>query len=175
MTNTPHPPKALVRAMMILDIIALGCRIITGVALVVLTVIGGWLVYGRYVLNDTPTWVEQVSLLLVMLIAFLGAAVGVHENTHLSVMVLRNAVPRAIRNLFLVLSDLIMATFGGLIFWFGLELTLFKWATPIPLIGVSEGLRSLPFCIGGALIFLFSVNHLIRHFMGFDDRRDNFE
>ena len=35
------------------------------VALVVLTVIFGWLVFGRYVLNATPTWVEQVSLLLV--------------------------------------------------------------------------------------------------------------
>ena len=39
--------------------------VITGVALVVLTVIFGWLVFGRYVLNATPTWVEQVSLLLV--------------------------------------------------------------------------------------------------------------
>ena len=49
-----------------------------------------WLVYGRYVLNDTPTWVEQVSLLLVMVITFLGAAVGVHQHSHLSVVVFRN-------------------------------------------------------------------------------------
>ncbi|MFC3119645.1 TRAP transporter small permease [Jhaorihella thermophila] len=60
----------------VLDGIADLCRVLTGVALVVLTVIFGWLVFGRYVLNATPAWVEQVSLLLVMTIAFLGAAVG---------------------------------------------------------------------------------------------------
>ena len=57
-----------------LDVLAFISKILTGVAIVVLTVIFGWLVYGRYVMNDTPTWVEQVSLLLVMLITFLGVS-----------------------------------------------------------------------------------------------------
>ena len=59
----------------LLDGVAAVCRLITGVSLVVLTVIFGWLVFGRYVLNATPTWVEQAALLLVMVIAFIGAAV----------------------------------------------------------------------------------------------------
>ena len=41
-----------------LDLISYICTVITGVMLVVLTVIFGWLVFGRYVLNATPTWVE---------------------------------------------------------------------------------------------------------------------
>ena len=69
----------------ILDLISDINTIITGVALVVLTVIFGWLVFGRYVLNDTPTWVEQVALLLVVYIGFLGASIGVHKKTHLGV------------------------------------------------------------------------------------------
>ena len=39
---------------------------IAGIAMVTLIVIFGWLVFGRYVLNSTPTWVEQVSLLLII-------------------------------------------------------------------------------------------------------------
>ncbi|MGI9452832.1 MAG: TRAP transporter small permease, partial [Geminicoccaceae bacterium] len=73
------------------------CKIVTGVGLVVLTVIFGWLVFGRYVLNAAPTWVEQVSLLLVMLITFLGAAVGIHENTHLGVSYFREVAPASLR------------------------------------------------------------------------------
>ena len=38
---------------------------ISSTALVILVVTFGWLVFGRYVLNVTPTWVEQVALLLV--------------------------------------------------------------------------------------------------------------
>ncbi|MDW3222091.1 MAG: TRAP transporter small permease [Paracoccaceae bacterium] len=171
---TPLPP-AIRRMTAILDMVAFACRIITGVALVVLTVIFGWLVFGRYVLNATPTWVEQVALLLVMLIAFLGAAVGVHEHTHLSVNVLRTAVPTRVRQLFVIATDVIMAVFGGLMLWYGAQLTLFKWGSLIPLIQLPEGLRSLPLTIGGGLILLFSIGHLIRLLLGVDYRRDSIE
>ncbi len=156
----------------LLDAIAAICRLLTGISLVVLTVIFGWLVFGRYVLNATPTWVEQVALLLVMTIAFLGAAVGIHENTHLSVALFRDAVTERLRTLFVIVSDLLLAGFGMLMLWYGGQLTLFKWSSMIPLIHVPEGLRSLPLTIGGGLILLFSLGHLIRLTLGRDRRSD---
>jgi len=175
MRNASQVTPAITRMSVALDRLALVCRIITGIALVVLTVIFGWLVFGRYVLNATPTWVEQVALLLVMLIAFLGASVGVHENTHLSVSFLRSAVPARVRTVFVVITDVTMAGFGGLMLWYGLKLTMFKWGSLIPLIQVPEGLRSLPLTIGGGLILLFSLGHLVRLFLGVDERRDAIE
>lgn len=175
MTDTAHLPQNLQRMATALDTIALVCRVITGIALVVLTVIFGWLVFGRYVLNATPTWVEQVALLLVMLIAFLGAAVGVHENTHLSVSIVRTSVYPRVRLVFVVMTDLMMAGFGALMLWYGAQLTLFKWGSLIPLIGVPEGLRSLPLTIGGGLILVFTIGHLIRLASGHDLRRDSIE
>ena len=108
-----------------------------------MTVIFAWLVFGRYVLNDTPTWVEQISLLLIMVISFLGAAVGVNQNTHLSVVIFRSMAPDWLRTAFVIVSDVLMLIFGGMMFWYGLELTQFKWTTLIPLIQLPEGLRSL--------------------------------
>lgn len=157
------------------DLLARLCVLLAGISIVVMTAIFAWLVFGRYVLNDTPTWVEQVSLLLVMVIAFLGAAAGVHNHTHLSVVVFRNIVPTKIRTLFVIITDVMMAGFGGMMFWYGIELTKFKWNTLIPLIQWSEGLRSLPLTISGALVFLFSLGHLIRLFLGRDERQDNIE
>ncbi|WGW05952.1 TRAP transporter small permease [Tropicibacter oceani] len=159
----------------LLDRIAALCRVITGVSLVFLTVIFGWLVFGRYVLNATPTWVEQAALLLVMVIAFLGAAVGVHEHTHLAVTALRSAVPSWMRTVFVIVTDLAMAGFGGLMLIYGAKLTAFKWGSMIPLIQLPEGLRSLPLTIGGALILLFSLAHLLRLALGRDLRSDTFE
>jgi len=146
--------------------------ILSGTALVAMTVMFAWLVFGRYVLNDTPTWVEQVSHLLIMVIAFLGAAVGVHQDTHLSVVLFRSMVPTAIRPLFVVITDLLMAGFGSLMFWYGFQLTQFKWGSQIPLINLPEGVRSLPLTICGALVFLFSVGHLIHVMRGEDSRKD---
>lgn len=170
-----QPPKFLKPMDAAFDFISRICVFLAGTAIVVMTAIFAWLVFGRYVLNDTPTWVEQVSLLLVMVIAFFGAAAGVHQHTHLSVVVFRNLVSDRVRTLFVLVSDILMAGFGVLMFFSGIELTRFKWDTLIPLIQWSEGLRSLPLTICGALLFLFSTGHLIRLLFGQDQRQDNID
>ncbi|MEM9104195.1 MAG: TRAP transporter small permease [Pseudomonadota bacterium] len=175
MSETPDTPVFLRRMDAVFDLICRVCLILAGTALVVMTAIFAWLVFGRYVLNDTPTWVEQVSLLLVMVIAFLGAAVGVHQHTHLSVVVFRSMVPSRVRTLFVLVSDMLMAGFGAMMFIYGTELTIFKWKTLIPLIQWPEGLRSLPLTVCGLLLFLFSTGHLIRLLLGRDQRKDSIE
>ncbi len=175
MSDSSEPPKFLAAMDKTYSLLTKICFLIAGTALVVMTAIFAWLVFGRYVLNNTPTWVEQVSLLLVMVIAFFGAAAGVNQHTHLSVVVFRNLVPRSVRNVFVFISDSLMMIFGAMMFWYGWELTLFKWNTLIPLIQWSEGLRSLPLTICGALLFLFSAGHLLRLFLGRDERKDNID
>jgi TRAP-type C4-dicarboxylate transport system permease small subunit len=175
MRKSNAPPAFLRKMDAAFDLISRICLFLAGTALVVMTAIFAWLVFGRYVLNDTPTWVEQVSLLLVMVIAFLGAAVGVHQDTHLSVVVFRAMVPSWIRTVLVLVTDVLMAVFGGMMFWYGTELTIFKWKTLIPLIQWSEGLRSLPLTICGILVFLFSTGHLIRLLLGRDERKDSIE
>jgi len=148
------------------------CVVITGVALIVLTVIFGWLVFGRYVLNATPTWVEQVSLLLVAFITFLGAAVGIHENTHLGVSFFRELCPPGLRKIFIVVSHGVMAIFGGVMAVAGYQLAVFKWGTEIPLIHVPEGLRAIPISVCGVLIVLFSIGHLLLIAQGVEEVSD---
>jgi len=175
MSESPEPSAFLRAIDAPLNLLSKICLILAGTALVAMTLMFAWLVYGRYVMNDTPTWVEQVSHLLLMVIAFLGAAVGVRQDTHLSVVLFRSIVPSWLRSVFVFVTDVLMASFGGLMFWYGLELTLFKWNTLVPLIQVPEGFRSLPLTICGALVFLFSISHLIRFLMGRDDRVDSIE
>jgi len=175
MATSSEPSKLINRWDRLSDVLARICNLLAGTALVAMTLMFAWLVFGRYVLNDTPTWVEQVSHLLLMVIAFLGAAVGVRQDTHLSVVLFRSAVPSWMRTIFVFITDVLMASFGGLMFWYGLELTQFKWKTLIPLIQVPEGLRSLPLTICGALVFLFSIGHLIRLLRGQDERKDSIE
>jgi TRAP-type transport system small permease protein len=155
-----------------LDLFSYLNTIITGIAMVFMTVIFGWLVFGRYVLNATPTWVEQVSLLLIVYISFLGASVGIHRKTHLGVSVFREMSPKPIRRVFDFLTHAIMAGFGLLMVIYGYKLTLFKWSAEIPLIRVSEGWRALPIFISGILILLYSIGHIIHFFSNLVYRED---
>ncbi|MCL6415105.1 TRAP transporter small permease [Aestuariirhabdus sp. Z084] len=145
------------------------CIVISGVSLVILTIIFGWLVYGRYVLNATPTWVEQVSLLLIMFIAFLGASVGIHKNTHLGVSLFREISPRPVRKTFELISYLTLAGFGLVMMVNSYDLVMFKWGNDIPLLNIPEGIRAIPIMLCGAFTFLFSLGHLVHFFKGVDE------
>ena len=137
---------------------------VIGTALVFLTVIFGWLVFGRYVLNATPTWVEQVALLIVVYIGFLGASVGIHRKTHLGVSVFREISPKLIQRLFEFVTHVLMIGFGLIMTIYGYKLTVFRWTTEIPLINVPEGLRAIPIMLSGIFIILFTIGHLIHFF-----------
>ncbi len=144
----------------VLDGIAWLCLSVAGVQLVTLIVIFGWLVYGRYVLNDTPTWVEQLSLLLVVWITFLGAAAGVWYKSHLSVDFIRERLPVPIQKPLEILSILGMIAFGGLLAWHGKTLAATTWPRIIPMLGVNEGWRAVPMSLCGGLTVVFSLFHL---------------
>ena len=156
----------------LLDAVCQVSLVVSGTAMVTLTVIFGWLVFGRYVLNATPTWVEQVSLLLVALIGFLGASTGVHERSHLGVSFFRDIAPRPMRLAMELVSYLIMAVFGAVMMVNSYKLVLFKWSAEIPLINLPEGLRAVPLTLCGAFTLAYSIGHLIRFFTGerLDDR-----
>jgi TRAP-type C4-dicarboxylate transport system permease small subunit len=152
----PPEPSPATTFDRILDGIAWLCMLVAGIALVVIIVAFGWLVYGRYVLNDTPTWVEQLSLLLVSYITFLGAAVGVRRNTHLSIDFVRESLPFLPRQVMRYLADLFIVVFGACMAWQGYALFLDNTDRLIPMVEVAEAWRVLPLGICGALMVLFA-------------------
>ncbi len=170
MTRQVLPGPGESRAERLLDLLLGGLArlvtLISGGCLVVLIAIFGWLVFGRYVLNETPTWAEQLGLLLIVVITFLSAAVGVQEQRHLSVDFFRDALPRPARVALLVLGDLVMAGFGLLMALNSWDLVVFKWTTSIPLLDLPEGLRSLPLVVCGWLLVLFAASRALRRALG---------
>ena len=128
-----------------------------------MTVIFSWLVYGRYVLNSTPTWVEQVSLLLVVLIGFIGAAIGIHRKTHLGVSYFRDLSTPWLQITFDIIAHIMLIIFGYVMMIYSYKLAVFKWSTQIPLIHLPEGLRAVPIMLCGGLILLFSIGHILNY------------
>jgi TRAP-type C4-dicarboxylate transport system permease small subunit len=144
----------------VLDLTARACMLIAGVQLVTLIVIFGWLVFGRYVLNDTPTWVEQASLMLVVWITFLGGAAGVWNRAHLSIDFVREAMPPLLRNPLRWIAVVGVLIFAAYLAWYGWELADKTWRRRIPMLGIAEGWRAVPRAVCGALSVLYSLYHI---------------
>lgn len=137
------------------------CACLAGLLIVV--------VYGvvlRYVFNNAPPYVEQVALLLIISVSMFGASAGVRDAGHIGmdslVMVLPERVQFWCEAVVFVLTILFaLALLAG-----GAEMATSTRGDTIPTLGISEAFRYLPIILAGALITLFSIEHLIALFSG---------
>jgi len=125
-------------------------------------------VFGRYVLNDTPTWAEALAMLLVLYVTMLGAAVGVRDAGHIGMESLLVLVPERLRLRIELLIHVLVAAFGAMMAWDGAFLAWSVHDYRIPTLGISEGLNYVPIAVAGALILLFSIEHVIAQLRGED-------
>lgn len=145
----------------VLDMFCQLVIVVAGSALVALVVMMGWMVFGRYVLNDTPTWVERGATLAILCIALPVAAVGVRERFHLSVLGFRESLPMAAQRWIAVGCDALVGLFGLAMMVYSQELVEMVWNFRIPLLGISQGWTYVPLMVCGGLISLFAVEQVL--------------
>ena len=121
-------------------------------------------IYGvvmRYAFNDPPAYVEQVALLLVITVAMFGAAAGVQASGHIGLDSVVKLLPAQLQTICLVVVELLVLGFAVFLLWGSMQMGLSTWHDDIPTLGISEAFRYLPSLLAGALIVLFSVDHLL--------------
>lgn len=123
-------------------------------------------VFGRYVLNDTPTWAEALSMLLVLYVTAFGLAVGVRDAGHIGLESIIVLLPEKMRIKLEILIHLLVGSFGALMAQNGYMWTVLKWDDKKPMLPVPSGMDYLPVAIAGVLIVLFSIEHIIALIQG---------
>ena len=129
--------------------------------LFVIVAIVAFQVFGRYVLNDSPTWAENLALVLILYVTLIGAAVGVRDAGHIGMESLLVLVPEGPRNKLEMLIHVLVAIFGGAMIYNGWILGVSVAPYKLSNINLSEAVRYVPLVLSGALIILFSLEHLL--------------
>ncbi|MBY3346055.1 TRAP transporter small permease [Rhizobium sp. 25PS6] len=147
---------------------------LAGTGLVLMTVFVAWQVFCRYVLNDSPSWTEPGSVMLMSWFIFLGAAVGIRENNHLGFDVLLYVLPKSGKRVLRMISDVVILAFGAGMVWYGGALISLTWNTTLPSLGISGAFDYLPLAGGGMLAVIFSLERIVLRLAGepIDDALD---
>ena len=129
--------------------------------LFVIVAIVAYQVFGRYVLNDSPTWAENLALVLILYVTLIGAAAGVRDAGHIGMESLLVLLPDGPRNKIEMVIHVLVAIFGAAMVYNGVILGVSVAPYKLANINLSEAVRYVPLVISGALIILFSIEHLI--------------
>jgi TRAP-type C4-dicarboxylate transport system permease small subunit len=139
---------------------------VAGLVLIIAAV--SYQVFGRYVLNSTPTWAESLALLLVLYVTMLGCAVGVRDAGHIGMELLGDLLPARWRLKMEILIHALTMLFGALMAWNCFLMLQSVQGYKIPTLGLSESYRYVPLVAAGCLIVLFSIEHIVALLKGLD-------
>jgi TRAP-type C4-dicarboxylate transport system permease small subunit len=139
---------------------------VTGLLAIVVVV--AWQVFGRYVLNSSPTWAENLALLLILYVTLIGAAVGVRDAGHIGMDSLLVLAPETWRNRAEFVIHILVGLFGAAMAYNGWVLGASIAPYKLANINLSEAWRYVPLSISGALIVLFSIEHLVALLRGIE-------
>ena len=130
-------------------------------ALLGLVLVQGWQVFARYVINDSPSWTEPVTLLLLSTTMSMGAAAGVYTNRHFGFFLLAEQLHPLVKRVIDALVPLIVATIGGFLARWGWVLWLDGLHIKTAGANLPQSVNYLPLSIGGALMAVFALNRLL--------------
>ncbi|MEW6228707.1 MAG: TRAP transporter small permease [Bacillota bacterium] len=93
----------------------------------------------RYFLHRSLYWSVELSRFLFVWLVFLGAAVGVHMNSHVSIDAVVKAVPEGTRRMMRLLTTAVSAAFLLLVTYYGLSLALQTMGSPSEALKIPYG------------------------------------
>jgi TRAP-type C4-dicarboxylate transport system permease small subunit len=160
MTETTHvpPPQGMQRLLARIADVVIYLGVI---ALLGLVVVQGWQVFARYVINDSPSWTEPVTLLLLSTAMSMGAAAGVYTNRHFGFFLLAEHMKPAVRRLVERVVPLVIACIGAVIAWWAALLLLDGLHIKTAGASLPQSINYAPLSLGGALMVLFALNRLV--------------
>ncbi len=139
----------------------LACIVVSGLAMVAITLIIPAGVFMRYVMNSPMSWPEPAAVIMMVMFSFLGGAAVYRAKVHVAVEALLNAVSGAPKTVMLWGVDACMALTALFMLVYGWQLCVVTWPQSIAEFpGLSVGLTYTPIPVAGLLTLLFLIERV---------------
>jgi TRAP-type C4-dicarboxylate transport system permease small subunit len=152
------------------DALYLACVWVAGACIFLMSLFIPWGIYARYVLGTGSQWPEPISILLMVVFSFLGAAVGYRAGGHIAVSMLTERLPVGLQSACRTLVNVLMLAASVFMVMYGAQLCIGTWGQSTPeLTWLRVGLTYLPVPVGGAVTAVFVLETIL---FGSQNHRD---
>ena len=149
------------RILSFLDRAYLACIWVSGISILVMSLIIPWGIYARYVLGSGSSWPEPVAVLLMVTFTFYGAAATYRAGGHIAVGMLTDRMPPSLQWLCAKLVDVLMMVVCVFVMLWGYKLSMEmmrQGLAELPWLPV--GYTYMPLPIGSFLTLLFVLENM---------------
>lgn len=130
-------------------------------------------VFFRKVLNSSLQWSEELSLLGLVWIVWIGAVVLMRKWEHINIPTFIDLVPREHRFWFIGLSKVASIIFLALLIWYGFDVFTQRFHGKSPSLGISDKWAKLSIPVGAVFMVIFALNTMLRDVIEY--RRKNYD
>src|SRR4026208_698779 len=139
----------------------LGCIVLSGLAMVAITLMIPSGVFMRYVMNNPLQWPEPASVIMMVLFSFVGGAAMYRANQQIAVEALMKAVGPRSQTAMQWGVHACMLLVAGFMLGYGVHLCQITWGNTIAEFpSLSVGVVYMPIPLGGLLTLLFIVENV---------------
>lgn len=139
----------------------IACAGVTGVALVVITLMIPIGVFMRYAMNNPQSWPEPAAVVLMVMLSFLGGAAVYRANVHVAVEALLNAVSPTKRRMMVWAVDACVGATALFMMFYGTQLCITtRFSTMAEFPWLSVAFVYLPIPVSGLVTLLFLIERV---------------
>ncbi|HRM67790.1 MAG TPA: TRAP transporter small permease [Thauera phenylacetica] len=146
----------------LMDRVYHACIWVAGLSILAMSLIIPWGVFSRYVLGTGSHWPEPISIMLMVVFTFIGAAASYRAGGHIAVAMLTERLPASLQSVCAKLVDLLMGGISVFVAWYGMDLvlaTMEQTVAELPSMPVGYTYLALP--VGSAITLLFVIERVV--------------
>ena len=137
------------------------CVVLSGTALVAITLIIPAGVFMRYAMNNPMSWPEPAAVVMMVMFSFLGGAAIYRANVHIAVEAVLNFVSLKTKKIMLWAVDACMAATALFMLGYGVQLCRLTWYnTMAEFPALHVGVVYMPIPVAGLLTLLFLIEKI---------------
>jgi len=129
----------------------------TAAIMIILSALICWQVFSRYVLNASPFWIEELSVISLMWIGLLGAAACVWTESHMSLELVVSRLPETVRIWLKAATDILIGMFALVLCERGIFLVEKTMGGTLSSLPIAVGYTYLVLPIAGGLMVVFAA------------------
>ncbi len=142
----------------IYNVIEVLCKLILLAMVLIIT----YTVFGRFVLNRTPTWGEELSIFCMVWLAVLGSSLAVHNGRHIRMTVIDFIVPEKAAKFLHKAAYIVILIVGIVFIYAGIELFELFTDSILGALRISRKWLALALPVGGAAHVLMVIARIVR-------------